>query len=98
MGTNGYFTFREFTGYTSFVFDASGNDSLVAPFFTDIDISIGVGQINYEIHTRLTSQNLLSKIDSVVNEQLQANYSGRWMLVAEWNGVPQYGGDPNIVS
>ena len=97
VGTNGYFTFEEYTGYTPFLFDSRRNESLVAPFFSDIDISSGVGEINYEVHTEFTSKHLLSQVDSVISEHAHTNFTGKWMIVAEWDGVPQYGGDPNIV-
>ena len=71
--------------------------ALVAPFFTDIDISRGVGQIIYENHTLSTSKDLISRVDYIINEQTQANFKGKWMLVATWEDVPQFGSDYNIV-
>lgn len=98
MGTNGYFTFDFFNDYSPFIFNELSRKSLVAPFFADIDISGGIGEINYEIHTDVTSQSILSRIDSVISEHMQIEFNGRWLLVAQWDGVPQYGGDINIVS
>ena len=94
VGTNGYFTFNEFSGY--FI---DGNDSvaLVAPFFTDIDISQGVGRIDYEIHTEATSEAILHEVNSLVNEHAQTEFNGKWMLVATWDDVPPYG-DTSVVS
>ena len=54
VGTNGYFTFQYFTSFAPFIFNENTTQSLVAPFFTDIDIGQG-GQIDYEIHTVTTS-------------------------------------------
>ena len=90
MGTNGYFTFDGFTGYSPFTFNESTTQSLVAPFFTDIDIR-KVGQINYEVHNETTSQSLLSRVNSLINHHAQTVFNGEWMLVATWDGVKHYG-------
>ena len=60
----------------------------MAPFFTDIDISEGVGQIDYEIHTVTTSQSILSEVNSLINEHTQTEFNGEWLLVATWDNVP----------
>ena len=98
VGTNGYFTFDEFIDPRPFMFNDNISLSLVAPFFTDIDISEGVGQIVYEVHTLSTSKHVISKVDSIVKKQKQENFKGEWMLVATWEDVPQYETNHNIVS
>lgn len=65
----------------------------MAPFFTDINIASGSGQIGYEVHTVSTSETLLSSVDIIINEHMQTNFHGEWLLVAEWDSVPQYDGD-----
>ena len=97
VGTNGYFTFDGYTGYSPFLFNASRNLSLVAPFFTDIDISNGIGQISYEIHNESVSEPILSSVDSVINEYLQTDFHGEWLLVAKWDDVPHFRGGPENV-
>ena len=91
VGTNGYFTFDEFNGYSPFLFNKDGVHSLVAPFFTDTDISQGIGQIDYEIHTNSTSESILSSVDELINFHLNANFSGKWMVVATWDRVQPFG-------
>ena len=98
VGTNGYFTFDGFTGYESFVFNEHSPLPLVAPFFADIDISSGVGRIGYEIHTQQNSENILSQISAVINENHNTRFQGKWLLVATWDGVPPFSGFGNIVS
>ena len=71
--------------------------SIVAPFFTDIDISQGTGQILYEVHTEATSSVLLSQVDAVIEPNFQTEFNGRWLLVATWDGVPPFGGDLQTV-
>ena len=95
VGTNGYFTFEMFTGYIPFIFHENVNHSLVAPFFSDIDIELGFGQIDYEIHTEITSQSILSQVNSLINDQAQTNFNGKWLLVAMWDKVPPYPGYSN---
>ena len=65
--------------------------SLVAPFFTDTDISYGVGQIRYEIHTTATSAYLLSNVSKLISEHMETDFSGEWLLIAEWRDAPAYG-------
>ena len=71
---------------------------IVAPFWANNDISSRVGHISYEVHTSETSPEILSLISAFVKQQQQINFSGNWMLVAEWNNVPQYGGSSSDVS
>jgi hypothetical protein len=95
VGTNGYFTFDGYTGFSPFLFDANSGESLVAPFFTDINIASGIGQISYEVHNDSTSQSLLSSVDSVINNNIQTNFHGEWLLVAKWDNVPHISGGNN---
>ena len=97
--TNGYFVFdHELTSHRPYLFDGFDTHSLVAPFFTDIDISRGVGQIRYEIHTTATSEYLLSNVSKLINEHTGKTFSGEWLLIAEWRDVPAYSRSTDIVS
>ena len=91
MGTNGYFAFEQYLEFMPFIFDGSRNLSLVAPFFTDIDISRDIGQVSYEIHTDSSSTGILSQVNSLINEHKQTQFNGQWLLVATWEDVPAYG-------
>ena len=90
VGSNGYFTFDGFTSWLPFTFNENTIQSLVAPFFTDLDIR-EVGQINYEVHNETTSQSLLSRVNSLIKHHAQTEFIGEWMLVATWDGVQHYG-------
>ena len=97
--TNGYFVFdRELTTFTPYLFPGSGLSSIVAPFFTDIDVSGGVGQIKYEIHNTATSEHLLTNVSNLINEHVGAEFSGEWLLIAEWKDVPAFGQSLDNVS
>ena len=79
VGTNGYFTFDRFTGYSPFSFNENTTQSLVAPYFTDIDISDGIGQINYEIHTPTTSPSILTQVNLLFMHTPISMESGCWL-------------------
>ena len=68
----------------------------MAPFFSDIDISYGIGEISYEVHSESVSEPILSSVDTVINEHMQTDFHGEWLLVAKWDNVPQYRGGPNV--
>lgn len=98
VGTNGYLSFdKVFTDYVTFEFPGDGHVTLVAPFFTDIDISKGTGSITYEVHTPKNSEALFSGINAVINDQMKTNFTGSWLIVAEWKNVPEFGGSKYIV-
>ena len=103
IGTNGYFSFDQldlFRNYPTVLFNEQSSASIVAPYFTYMDISYnGGGNIFYEAHTADTSQILLSSIDAVINQNMETEFHGEWLLVAEWNNVQeQEYGSPNTVS
>jgi hypothetical protein len=88
--TNGYFTFDGYDDYSPYDF-GSENRSLVAPFFSDIDISNGRGQIRYEIHTEETSWHILSEVNQLIQNCTGKHFRGNWLLVATWEDTPWYG-------
>lgn len=100
VGTNGYFTFTRFTGFTPFPFSKGNSISLVAPFFTDIDISNTPGRILYQVHSNFSktySRNVAEYVDAVINTNRSTDFSTQWLLIASWIEVsPFY--DDNIVS
>ena len=65
-------------------------DSFPPPFFVAPYFSVSlyhVGKVSYEVHTTTTSMSLLSKVNSLIDEHMQTQFSGEWMLVAEWKDV-----------
>ena len=83
--------------YSVEIFDNFFAVPLVAPYLTDLDNSYEVGDISYEVHTATTSKSLLSQVNSLIDEHVETQFSGEWMLVAEWKDVPEFG-NPFIVS
>ncbi|CAI8054601.1 Matrilin-2 [Geodia barretti] len=93
VGTNGYFAFSEFTGFTPFPFSEGNELSLVAPFFTDIDISKGSGRIVYQVHNNFSdifSSQVAQYINVAINTNRYTNFSAEWILIATWTEVSPY--------
>ena len=100
VSTNGFFSFGEAAVYnTPQLFSPSSPPAyIVAPFWANNDISNRVGNITYEIHTTETSPSYTTLVSSFISQQQQVKFRGSWMLVAHWNGVPQFGGSLAAVS
>ena len=79
----------------------NNNDAtfIVAPFWGDVNIDNpdGVGSISYEVHTSTSGGTLLQRVSSFISEEEGLQFSGTWMLVAEWYMVPQFNQSTNVV-
>ena len=71
---------------------------MVAPFWAQNDISHRVGHVAYEIHDSENSGNYLTLASAFISGHQQVHFNGTWMLLAEWNSVPQFQGSITIVS
>ena len=69
---------------------------LVAPFWADVDISGGVGNISYEVYS--TGSPALDTVNTIISDEENINFIGHWMIVAEWDEVPAFGGSFTQVS
>lgn len=73
---------------------------MLAPFWSDVDNTLGNGEINYEVHTMASgntgSRSLLEQVSDFVYNYTGNDFSGTWMLVAEWKGVHQYPAEENL--
>lgn len=113
IGTNGYFSFgTAVNDFSPSLFPAEHN-YLVAPYWADIDISSS-GQISYETYEDSGAVNdgdgsgfsgnsslpttPISLISRYISEIEGIQFSGRWMLLAKWDEVPQFGGLTSVVS
>lgn len=97
VGTDGFFSV-DGGHYLPPTFIDDVNVPIVAPYWTDSDVTIGVGSINYEVHTKETSPTILASVDSIITEYMGTEFHGEWMLLAKWDNVPEYDGIVNIVS
>ena len=93
VSTNGYFSFgQSINDYSSTPFPLE-HSFLVAPYWADIVVRGGVGAISYEVHTTRNGQSaspLLSLVNQYVSDHQRTNFTGDWMLIAEWNQVPAF--------
>jgi hypothetical protein len=95
VGTNGYFTFDNFTGFTPFQFARGNGLSLVAPFFTDIgDTTDASGRIKYEAHDDSTFE-VAESVNGIIRREKDPNFCGKQFLIASWEEVSPYS-NPNI--
>ena len=69
---------------------------LVAPFWADVDIAGGVGDISYQTYSTGSPQ--LDIVNTFISDERDINFNGRWMLVAQWNGVSAFASPINEVS
>ena len=56
--------------------------------------------MSYEVHTSDsgTPTALLTRVSTFIRQQLQSDFRGTWMLVAEWADAPFFGGNSATVS
>lgn len=93
VGTNGLISFG--TGYNSFSNQAfPGNAAiqsrfLVAPFWDDVDIRFGTGDISYEIHE---SGYFLDQVNAFIQQTRPTEFQGTWMMVVFYDAVHPYFG------
>ena len=100
VSTEGYFSFGDTTVYSvpQHFSPSSPFTYIVAPFWSNSDVSNRVGNISYEVHTRYHPPDLINLVSSFITQQQQVQFNGTWMLVARWNDVPQFGGSLTDVS
>ena len=97
VGTNGIISFGlPFYLSSAVLFPGSFSDVtntyVVAPFWSDVDIR-SVGEIFYEVHSTgdsTRSDDLLASVSEFITNQTGNQFSGLWMLVAQWDEVPEY--------
>ena len=96
--TDGYFSFgRAVTCCPTLSLSQSTSNFIVAPFEANTNIATSKGNVSYEVHNITTSPSFLSEANRYIQQNLQPGFSGTWMLVAEWNSVPQSGQSTSLV-
>ena len=88
---------RPFPQHSPHLFpETSFYNYLVAPFWTDNDITRGVGEVSYQVYEDSEMESL-SWVSTYISQQQQADFRATWMLVAEWRNVPEYLGEEDSV-
>ena len=99
MGSNGVISFGQpWLFWFSESFPTNNfftrNAYVIAPFWSDHDIR-NEGSVSYQVHqlgrdSNSPSAQLLQYVSTFVNYQTGANFSGQWMLLAQWTQVHPY--------
>jgi hypothetical protein len=88
VGTNGLLSFGgSYNSFANQQFPGDGEISsryLVAPFWDDVDITGGNGQISYEIHQ---SGYYLDEVNEFLQRKRPSNFVGTWMAVVYYDAV-----------
>ena len=93
MGTNGLLSFgSSYNSWSNQQFP--GNSAinlryLVAPFWDNVDIRGGNGQVSYEIHQ---SGYYLDLVNTFLRRKRPSDFTGTWMAVVYWDAVHPYFG------
>lgn len=71
----------------------------VAPFWADIDITIGeIGRVYYEVHVGFNESILLDEVSNFISTETGTPFVGEWMLLVEWRNVPAFFQSYELVS
>lgn len=73
--------------------NSSSYSYIVAPFWADHDPR--PGQISYEIHSANTD--ILIVVNRFIRQQSGTAFEGSWMLLANWDDIPEYGSERDNV-
>ena len=68
----------------------------MAPFWADVDIRGGVGNISYQVYS--TGSPPLDTVNTIISDEENITFTGHWMIVAEWDEVPPYPYSTSLVS
>ena len=92
VGSNGIISFG--AGWTSRLpqlFPTTNNITknayVIAPFWSDNDLTLA-GNVTYQVEEFSSDQ--LTSASAFITDTTNTNFSGTWMLVAQWNGVHPY--------
>ena len=97
MITYGYLSFGgSYIEYTPELFP-EGGQLLVAPFWADIDVTRGVGDIRYEVHTTSSTGSFLTDVSDFISNVTESQFTGHWMLLVEWKDVLHFSTPRDLV-
>ena len=94
INTNGLISFgNRFTEFFPELFPIEFR-YLVAPFWSDVDIR-QTGSIRYQVYSNGSTETEI--VSQFISEE-NFIFSAEWMLIVEWNRVPQFGGPSSQVN
>ena len=87
--SNGFISFgHPYPAYVPLLFPIYKNVSVVAPFWSDVDLTGGVGNVYYHVYTDAESR-LMFRANKELS-RLTEDFNTTWLLVATWDRVPGY--------
>ena len=89
VSTNGYISMG--LTPTANAQNIAGSNSVVAPYGADIDTRVA-GTVTYTHFYSHETQ--LEAVSEFIEDQMGVRFRGVRMMVAEWDGVAQYQGNP----
>ena len=90
ISDNGYITVGDCSSSGSL--SSSSSCSVVAPYRADSNTGIA-GSVRYtDFDTYSSSDSAMTTVSRFIQDETGDNFYGSRMMVAEWNGVAEYGG------
>ncbi|XP_071948198.1 uncharacterized protein [Antedon mediterranea] len=82
---------------------AMTDSPLVAPFWADADNTLNSGEVYYQVYDMNNNPGLLNKVSAIVQTSnvsddcsfVKESFSGTWMLIVTWTGIPQQPAESN---
>ena len=91
MSSNGLLSFGSgFSDYLPQIFPRSGPPPLIAPYWTDIDLSGGVGDVRYTVYTTENGESYIDQVNEFLANETD-DFIATTMLVAQWIDVCPFG-------
>ena len=89
VSSNGVLSFNSpFTRYASLPFPLSTGDILIAPLWTDIDITV-TGKVFYRYSNDTV---LLSRVGTTISSAFATNFNPALLFIATWDRVAEAAG------
>ena len=93
VSSNGLLSFRKpFIEFSPAKFPLI-NEILIAPFWNDVNLELA-GQVSYRFSK---NQSLLDAVQAHINESLNVSFPPAFLLIATWDRVARFNGDPLVV-
>ena len=95
MSSNGVLSFgNSFYDYYPQIFPYMyGDYPLIAPYWTDIDLRGGVGDVRYTVYTTESGSSYIDEVNKFLDNTENGTFTATMILVAQWIDVCPYGNE-----
>ena len=73
------------------MFPLSGPPPVIAPYWTDINLNGGMGNVRYAVYTTENGSAYIDQVNEFLATTETGNFIATSMLIAQWIGVCPYG-------